>query len=61
MLYPRMMLIRQHFNAPTLQDIPGAIRQELAKLPLSDRIKPGDSVALTVGSRGIANLSLIHI
>lgn len=59
MLYPRMMLIRQHFNAPTLQDIPGAIRQELAKLPLSDRIKPGDSVALTVGSRGIANMALI--
>jgi hypothetical protein len=59
MLYPRMMLIRQHFNAPTLQDIPGAICQELAKLPLSDRIKPGDSVALTVGSRGIANMALI--
>jgi hypothetical protein len=59
MLYPRMMLIRQHFDAPTLQDISGAIRQELAKLPLSDRIKPGDSVAITVGSRGIANMALI--
>jgi hypothetical protein len=54
-----MMRICQHFNAPTLQDIPGTIRQELAKLPLSDRIKPGDSVALTVGSRGIANMALI--
>jgi hypothetical protein len=59
MLYPRMMLIRQHFDAPTLQDISGAIRQELAKLPLSDRIRPGDSVAITVGSRGIANMALI--
>ena len=59
MPYPRMMLIRQHFDAPTLHDVPGAIRQELAKLPLSTRIRPGDSVALTVGSRGIANMALI--
>jgi hypothetical protein len=54
-----MMCIRQHFDAPTLQDVPGAIRQELAKLHLSTRIRPGDSVALTVGSRGIANMALI--
>ncbi|MCG7852506.1 MAG: nickel-dependent lactate racemase, partial [Methanosarcinaceae archaeon] len=59
MHYPRMMCIRQHFDAPTLQDVPGAIRQELAKLPLSTRIRQGDSVALTVGSRGIANMALI--
>ena len=59
MPYPRMMCIRQHFDAPTLQDVTGAIRQELAKLPLSTRIRPGDSVALTVGSRGIANMALI--
>jgi hypothetical protein len=59
MPYPRMMCIRQHFDAPMLQDVPGAIRQELAKLPLSTRIRPGDSVALTVGSRGIANMALI--
>jgi len=59
MPYPRMMCIRQHFDAPTLQDVTGAIRQELAKLPLSNRIRPGDSVALTVGSRGIANMALI--
>ena len=59
MPYPRMMCIRQHFDAPTLQDVPGAIRQELAKLPLSTRIRPGDSVALTVGSRGIANMALV--
>jgi len=59
MPYPRMMCIRQHFDAPTLQDVTGAIRQELAKLPFSTRIRPGDSVALTVGSRGIANMALI--
>ena len=39
MPYPRMMRVRQHFDAPTLDDVPGVIREELAKLPLSDQIK----------------------
>ncbi|MEE9417885.1 MAG: lactate racemase domain-containing protein [Desulfatiglandaceae bacterium] len=59
MSYPRMMRIRQHFDAPRLHDVAGAVREELAKLPLSNQIKPGDSVAITVGSRGIANIALI--
>ena len=59
MAYPRMMLTRLHFDAPTLQDPAGSVREELDKLSLSDRIRPGDSVAITVGSRGIANMALI--
>jgi hypothetical protein len=59
MSYPKMMRIRQRFEAPRLTDVAGAVREELAKLPLSEQIKPGDSVAITVGSRGIANMALI--
>ncbi len=59
MYYPRMMRIRQHLKGPRLPDVAAAVREELAKLPLSNRIKPGDSVAITVGSRGIANMALI--
>ena len=59
MAYPRMMLTRLHFDAPTLQDPASSVREELDKLSLSDRIRPGDSVAITVGSRGIANMALI--
>jgi len=59
MAYPYMMRIRQHFEAPTLHDVAGAVREELAKLSLSTRIRPGESIAIPVGSRGIANIALI--
>lgn len=58
MSFPRMMRVRQHFEAPTLTDIPAAIRQEMANLDLS-RLKAGQSVAISVGSRGVANIALI--
>lgn len=54
-----MIRIRQHFDAPTLNDVAGAVREELARLSLSNKIKSGDSVAISVGSRGIANIALI--
>jgi len=54
-----MMRLRQHFDTPTLHDIGGTIREELSRLPLSTQIKTGDTVAITVGSRGIANIALI--
>jgi hypothetical protein len=59
MSYPRMIRVRQHFDAPTLDDIPAAVRQEVASLELSGKVKPGESVAISVGSRGIANIALI--
>ena len=59
MSLPRMMKVRQHFAAPTLDDIEGAVRAEVAKMNLESRVKPGDSVAVSVGSRGVANIALI--
>ena len=59
MNYPRMIRIRQNFDAPTLDDITCTVRHELAKLNLSNKIKIGDSVAISVGSRGIANIALV--
>ena len=59
MSFPRMMRVRQNFEAPTLEDIPGAVRQEVATLNLSSKVKPGQTVAISVGSRGIANIALI--
>jgi Lactate racemase N-terminal domain len=56
---PRMFRVRQTFAGPRLDDIPAAVRTALAKLDLGQRIKPGQSVALTAGSRGIANISII--
>ena len=59
MSYPRLMRVAQHFEAPTVDDIPGTVRDEVARLKLSSQVKPGQSIAISVGSRGIANIALI--
>ncbi|MEW6753257.1 MAG: lactate racemase domain-containing protein [Candidatus Latescibacterota bacterium] len=59
MPYPSMMRLGQHFAAPRVDDIPGTVRRQVAEVALNRRTRPGQSVAVTVGSRGIANLPLI--
>ena len=59
MSFPNMMRIRQHFDAPTVEDVPAAVREEIARLNLGARVEPGQSVAVSVGSRGINNIALI--
>jgi hypothetical protein len=54
--YPAIVRIRQHLERPVIADIPAAIEAELEKLDLASRIRPGQTVALTAGSRGIANI-----
>ncbi len=57
--FPRMMLIRQSFTAPLVEDIPAAVSRELAGLNLAAKVRPGETVAVTAGSRGIHNIALI--
>jgi hypothetical protein len=59
MAYPRIVRIRQHLDRPRLDDIPAAVAAALARLELERRIRPGHTVALTAGSRGIANIPAI--
>src|SRR5580700_10918535 len=59
MAYPKMVPIRQRFERTRVDNIPEAVRSELAKLGLDRVIRPGQSVALTAGSRGIANIPVI--
>jgi hypothetical protein len=57
---PRMVRVKQHFNKDAISDIPAAIRTELERQALlGQRIKPGSRVAISAGSRGIANLHVI--
>ena len=53
-----MIRIRQEFERPRVEDVAAAIRQSLTNLDLGRWIKPGQAVALTAGSRGIANIVL---
>jgi len=57
--YPQIFRVRQTFERPQVTDIPGEVAAQLASLALQDRVKPGQSVAITAGSRGIANIHLV--
>ena len=54
-----MAKVRQIFNQPTVKDVPGAIKEQLSERNLAERVKPGQRIAVTAGSRGIANITLI--
>jgi hypothetical protein len=58
MAYPKMLRIRQHFEDTRIANVAAAVRNELERLDLGKTIRPGQSVALTAGSRGIANIAL---
>lgn len=49
--------IRQHFPRPRVDDVVAAVVE--AEQAMADRIKPGERIAITVGSRGIANIAAI--
>jgi hypothetical protein len=57
--YPNFIRLRQRFERPRVEDVAGAVASTLERLDLSRRIRPGHTVALTAGSRGIANIPLI--
>ena len=59
MQLPRMIRVRQRFERPLVTDIPGEVQRQLASLNLGRRVRPGQSVAITAGSRGIANIAVI--
>lgn len=59
MRFPKMLRVRQKFDAPRLADIPGEVDLQLSKLSLGTKVKPGQTVAISAGSRGIANIAII--
>ncbi|MCB0158729.1 MAG: hypothetical protein KDD83_11410, partial [Caldilineaceae bacterium] len=54
-----LLAVQQTFDAPSIADIPAAVRSELLNSPMLSRMEPGQTVAVGVGSRGIANLPLL--
>jgi hypothetical protein len=54
-----MVEARQVFDQPEIKDVKSRIREELRRKGLSDRVNEGQSIAVTAGSRGIANLALM--
>ena len=54
---PRMVRVRQRFDAPVIEDVEAAVHEQL--VGLRGRITPGMRVGITAGSRGVANIALI--
>ena len=59
MAFPRMLRIRQKFDAAKVEDIPVEVAAQLSTLNIGQKISAGQTVAITVGSRGIANIAVI--
>ena len=51
--------VRQRFDSPKLGDVATAVHEQLASLGLQEFVTKGDTIAVTAGSRGIANIPLI--
>ncbi|MBQ7665110.1 MAG: DUF2088 domain-containing protein, partial [Synergistaceae bacterium] len=58
---PKMFYAEQKFSRETIEpeDIPAKIFSELSREPFISKIKPGMRIAITAGSRGVANVAII--
>jgi hypothetical protein len=57
--YPLIFRLRQTFERPRVEDIPATVDEQLSLLRLGEKVRRGQSVAITAGSRGIANIKLV--
>ena len=58
---PKMFYAEQKFSREAIkpEDIPAKIFSELSREPFISKIKPGMRIAITAGSRGVANVAII--
>ena len=58
---PRMFRATQRFPDEHLEptDIPAAVMEQLSREPFRSKVRPGMEIAITAGSRGIANVDII--
>lgn len=59
MAFPKVVKVQQDFPRPRVEDVEQALREQFEKEELASRVKPGMEIALTAGSRGIANINRI--
>lgn len=55
-VFPRMYHVRQVFDTPQITDIQATLFRELDSERIASLIQPGARIAVTAGSRGIANI-----
>ncbi len=59
MRFPKMVRVKQNFKTNSIADSPAAVRGEIKRIQPQTIIGKGETVAITAGSRGIANLAQV--
>ena len=59
MNYPKMYHVRQVFDVPKVMNIEETLNRELESIQVNRLIKEGARIAITAGSRGVANMEKI--
>ena len=59
MKLPQMALIEQQFDSQKIDDVEASVVRQILELNLGAMVKDGESIAVTAGSRGIANVDII--
>lgn len=54
---PRVVRVGCEFDKRCIQDIEGALRAQLSKPEIREKVRPGMRIAVGVGSRGLASLA----
>jgi hypothetical protein len=57
--YPNIFRLRQLFDGPEVSDVAAEVDNQLSQLQLAEKIQPGETVAISAGSRGVANIHII--
>lgn len=58
---PEMIPVKQIFDDTHIpvEDIPSVVKQQMEQEKIKSRFRPGMSVAITAGSRGVTNIALV--
>lgn len=58
---PEMVSVRQKFDDTHIpvEEIPDVVKTQLDRTEIKEKIRPGMEIAITVGSRGVANIPVI--
>ncbi len=59
MTFPRLARVRQHAPMTRVEDVPGTVKRLIETSRLRERVKPGGTIAVGIGSRGVNQIAVI--
>jgi hypothetical protein len=59
MIFPPLARVCQSIPQPKVEDVPGTVRKLIRASRLRERVKPGGTIAVGIGSRGIHGIAVV--